>query len=172
MFSELNTPPGCASVNASPRRLPVPTHHSRPRRLAKSYLVRLFHSQLPPGFCRRTPSPFTSVNKVGAEVTVVENGQLAVDAALTAAETHQPFDVILMDMQMPVLDGYEATALLRAKGYSGSILAITAHAMSGDRAKCLAVGCDDYASKPVDRAKLLAKVAALRTVALAVSPSA
>jgi hypothetical protein len=57
MFSEFNTRPGCASVNASPCRLPVTTHHSRPRRLAKSYLVRLFHSQLPSGLCRRTPSP-------------------------------------------------------------------------------------------------------------------
>jgi hypothetical protein len=57
MFSELNTPPGCASVNASPERLPDPTHHSRPRRLARSYLVRLSHSQLSSGLCRRTPSP-------------------------------------------------------------------------------------------------------------------
>ena len=57
MISELNTRPGCASVNASPGQLPVPTHHSRPRRLARSYLVRLFHSRLSSGLCRRTPSP-------------------------------------------------------------------------------------------------------------------
>jgi len=59
MFSELNTPPGCTSVNASPGWLPRPTHHSRPRRLARSYLVRLFHSQLSSGFRRRTLTPFS-----------------------------------------------------------------------------------------------------------------
>ena len=60
MFSELNTRPGCASVNASPGQLPTPTHHSRPRRLARSYLVRLLHSQLSSGLCRRTLSPLSS----------------------------------------------------------------------------------------------------------------
>ncbi len=55
-FPEFNTPPGCTSVNASPRQLPADAHHSRPRRLARSYLVRLFHSLLSPGLCRRTPS--------------------------------------------------------------------------------------------------------------------
>jgi hypothetical protein len=58
MISELNTRPGCASVNASPKRLPAPAHHSRPRRLARSYLVRLFHSRLSSGLCRRTLTPF------------------------------------------------------------------------------------------------------------------
>src|SRR4051794_41898958 len=57
MFSELNTLPGCASVNASPEQLPAPTHHSRPRRLARSYLVRLFHSRLSSGLRRRTLTP-------------------------------------------------------------------------------------------------------------------
>jgi PAS domain S-box-containing protein len=95
------------------------------------------------------------LRKAGAEVTVVENGQRAVAAALAACAEHQSFGVVLMDMQMPVMDGYEASALLRARGYQGSIVALTAHAMASDREKCLAAGCDDYVAKPVDRRKLV-----------------
>ncbi len=99
------------------------------------------------------------LRKAGAEVTVVENGQLAVQAALQAQKEGQPFDVILMDMQMPVMDGYSAAQQLRAEGYTGPILALTAHALEEDRQKCLDAGCNDYLSKPVPRAKLLHMVA-------------
>jgi PAS domain S-box-containing protein len=95
------------------------------------------------------------LRNAGAEVVVAENGQVALD--LLARE---PFDLVLMDMQMPVLDGYSATAQLRRLGYKLPVIALTAHAMSSDRAQCLAAGCTDYLCKPIDRDKLLNVVAA------------
>jgi PAS domain S-box-containing protein len=95
------------------------------------------------------------LRKAGAEVTVVDNGARAVATALAARTSGTPFDVILMDMQMPELDGYEATRRLRDSGYDGAIIALTAHAMAQDRRKCLDAGCDEYASKPVDRELLI-----------------
>ncbi len=95
------------------------------------------------------------LKRAGAEVTVVDNGRRAVDQALEAREKGEPFDVILMDMQMPVMDGYRATELLRERGYAGAIIALTAQAMAEDRDRCIQSGCDDYASKPVDRRNLI-----------------
>jgi signal transduction histidine kinase len=119
------------------------------------------------------------LRKAGATVTIAENGRIAVDTVLgaraaraqhgaaegssspgleTSSDKRQPpepFDVVLMDMQMPVMDGYEATAVLRSNGYTGPIIALTAHAMAGDRDICIQAGCDDYATKPIDRTTLI-----------------
>ena len=95
------------------------------------------------------------LKKAGGEVAVVENGKEAADTALAARDAGSPFDVILMDMQMPIMDGYEATSLLRKRDYTGQIVALTAHAMASARAECIKAGCDDYATKPIDRYKLI-----------------
>jgi PAS domain S-box-containing protein len=94
------------------------------------------------------------LRRAGAGVTVVDNGKQAVEAALAARTTGQAYDVVLMDMQMPVMDGYEATRRLRQSGYAGAIIALTAHAMAADRDKCLSAGCNDYAAKPIERGQL------------------
>jgi len=112
------------------------------------------------------------LTKAGARVTVAENGQVAANLALAARAEGRSFDVVLMDMQMPVLDGYAATRRLRTAGYSGPIVALTAHAMTGDREKCLAAGCDGFATKPIDRHSLIALVRQMTQHARGAPPEA
>lgn len=100
------------------------------------------------------------LSRAGAAATIVENGLEAVAAAMKSTEDSMPFDAILMDMQMPEMDGYAAARRLRLLGYEGRIIAVTAHAMSGDRQECLQAGCDDYITKPIDRKQLVAMLAA------------
>jgi len=98
------------------------------------------------------------LRKAGAEVELAENGRIALDLALVAQEIGNPFDIILMDMQMPVMDGYKATKKLREAGYRKPVIALTAHAMTGDRQKCIEAGCDDYITKPIDPKKLVGEI--------------
>ena len=100
------------------------------------------------------------LRRAGAQVLVADNGDIGVNAALAARDEGRPFDAILMDMQMPVMDGYAATSRLRGLGYDRQIIALTAHAMRGEAAKCLAAGCDHYLSKPITREVLIREVAA------------
>lgn len=88
-------------------------------------------------------------------VTLAENGAEGRDRALESLAEMRPYDVILMDMQMPIMDGYSATKELRAAGYEAPIVALTAHAMSGDRKRCIEAGCDEYLRKPIDRKLLI-----------------
>jgi signal transduction histidine kinase/DNA-binding response OmpR family regulator len=100
------------------------------------------------------------LENAGLKVTTADNGRTACKNAMAALAAGRPFEVILMDMQMPEMDGYSAAAKLRAEGYTGPIIALTAHAMSHDRQKCLQSGCSDYLSKPVEKTKLLKAIAA------------
>lgn len=96
----------------------------------------------------------------GAVVTVAQNGFSAVELALAhdVSVSDEPFDVILMDMEMPLMDGYEATRRLRAGGYQGPIVAITTFNEDGDQEACLACGCTSYVPKPIERPDLITLV--------------
>ncbi|RKX50245.1 MAG: histidine kinase [Thermotogae bacterium] len=90
------------------------------------------------------------LEKMGHEVKVVENGKIAVEIM-----GKEKFDMVFMDMQMPIMDGYTATRKLRKKGIETPIIALTAHTLRGDEEKALIAGCDGYLGKPVKRKDLL-----------------
>jgi two-component system cell cycle response regulator DivK len=96
----------------------------------------------------------------GYEVVIAVDGQEGVNLATSAAP-----DVILMDMSLPVIDGWEATRQIKASETTAPIpvIALTAHAMAGDREQALAAGCDDYDTKPIELDRLLGKIAAQLT---------
>ncbi len=92
----------------------------------------------------------TMLTRMGLAVTLTEDGKQALQKALT-----ESFDAILMDIQMPVMNGYEATIAMRHHGIKTPIIALTAYAMKGDDKKCLSAGCDGYLTKPVKRETLV-----------------
>ncbi|HEY0009679.1 MAG TPA: response regulator, partial [Tepidisphaeraceae bacterium] len=95
------------------------------------------------------------LTRTGASIELAESGRIAIEKVNAANERGEPFHLILMDMQMPELDGYAATRALREQGCLLPVIALTAHAMAGDRAKCLAAGCNDYLAKPVEQRDLV-----------------
>jgi len=102
------------------------------------------------------------LQRAGATVTVAENGRIAVGALCENGDVTGPlrspcpYDLVLLDMQMPELDGFATASLLRRKGFERPVIALTANALAGDRERCIAAGCDDYLKKPVERSVLLA----------------
>jgi len=96
------------------------------------------------------------LERAGAEVTIVANGQLALDAIEAANGAEAPYELLVTDMQMPVMDGYTLARTLRARKSTMPIIALTAHAMAEDRQRCVDAGCDDYATKPIEKTLLVA----------------
>jgi len=155
-----------------------------PDELAAAALAALSGPALPgapaiPARAETAPAPFASLRvlvaednsvnqrlilrvleKMGHSVRIVGNGREAVAAAGT-----EPYDVVVMDCQMPEMDGFEATRLIRTHSSQAvrdlPILALTAHALAGDRERCLEAGMTDYLTKPVDSASLAAMIEAL-----------
>jgi signal transduction histidine kinase/DNA-binding response OmpR family regulator len=101
------------------------------------------------------------LERAGALVDVADHGAIALEKVHAAAAAQEPYDALVLDMQMPVLDGEATARELRAEGHTLPILALTAESSPEERERCLAAGCDDYATKPIDRARLIAKLHAL-----------
>jgi PAS domain S-box-containing protein len=141
--------PNAAPAEPSPLPHRIPTEPQRPRDELTGCRLLLVEDAAD---TRRLLS--LHLSRAGAEVVCCEDGQQAVDR-LAREGMDRACDMVLMDMQMPGLDGYEATRQLRALGFRRPIVALTAHASTTDREKCLACGCDDYASKPIDAKALV-----------------
>jgi signal transduction histidine kinase/CheY-like chemotaxis protein len=99
------------------------------------------------------------LQKAGIEVTCADDGSAGVALALASRAAQQPFDLILMDLQMPVMDGYAATRKLRTAGWEGPIIALTAHSVDKEKDLSHEAGCDGFATKPIQRVELLKLVA-------------
>lgn len=150
---ELTVPVDLAEVSLPERTPPVPAADFPPTERPEGLHVLLAED------CEDLARLYIRMLSLrGCEVVHAENGQQAVRLALDSQQSERPFDVVVMDMQMPVQDGYAATRELRKSGYAGPVIAYTAHAMTGDRDRCLQAGCDDYLRKPATTELLLAAI--------------
>jgi signal transduction histidine kinase/AmiR/NasT family two-component response regulator len=119
------------------------------------------------------------LRKAGAEVVIAQNGKEAVERAMAShsgwgrrhGEDRKPFDLVLMDIQMPIMDGLEATRRLRQEGFAAPIIALSAHATTEAAQQCLDAGCNDYLTKPIDRELLIQKIIAALQVASSAWPT-
>ncbi len=156
-------------VSATPRapqaQLSAPTPAAEPQRVLTGYRLLLVEDG--PDNQRLIAA---MLRKAGAIVSLAENGALALDAVAAAEQGGEPFDLILLDIQMPVLDGYETAQELRRRRFERPIVALTASSMVGDREKCLAAGCTDYLTKPVRRAALFETLERLLIGVVAAAP--
>ncbi len=110
------------------------------------------------------------LHKAGATVEIANNGRIALEMIEKAAASTLPFDILLTDIQMPEMDGYALARILRERGCTLPIVALTAHAMAEDRSRCIESGCNDYASKPVDKVALLQTCSRWMNVARGAQP--
>ncbi|MEZ6044666.1 MAG: response regulator [Planctomycetaceae bacterium] len=94
------------------------------------------------------------LRKQGFEIAHASNGQQGFEMALSARDAAHPYDIVLMDMQMPIMDGFQATSALRDSRYEGPIIALTALSLPEEKERCLEAGCDEHVSKPINRQKL------------------
>jgi len=110
--------------------------------------------------------------KAGLEVDLAVDGRQTLQCVVQAAAEDRPYDILVMDIQMPGINGFEAVGRLRTFGWDGPIIAVTALAMADDRRRCLESGCDDYFPKPVDRPALMARIKQYLESPPIVSPAA
>ncbi len=151
----LPAPPSAGATAAPRRAIAQPAVHSRsPRPLLGLRILlaedgadnrRLLHAHL---------------TRAGAEMILVADGFAAVQAAMAPQYGALPIDLILMDVEMPVLDGLQAARVLRSRRYAGPIIALTAHDTPEHRVRCLEAGCNEFLTKPVERSTLIQTVAA------------
>jgi PAS domain S-box-containing protein len=99
------------------------------------------------------------IEKAGGQVVTATNGREAIDILTDPDPQDSLIDLVVIDMQMPVMDGYDAAQELRQRGFTKPIIALTANAMKDDREKCITAGCNDYATKPLDGPKLITMIA-------------
>ncbi|MDZ4755307.1 MAG: response regulator [Phycisphaerae bacterium] len=140
--------PGCAMTQSIMRIFPTAAEAPVPTRVTGRILLAedgpdnrrliLFH-----------------LRKAGADVASAVDGREALAMIDRANNAGAPYDLLLTDMQMPEIDGYDLARILRRQGDTMPIIALTAHAMAEDRKRCIDAGCDDYLSKPIDKSAML-----------------
>jgi CheY-like chemotaxis protein len=140
-------PDGSAKFTPPESNLPRLEGMKKVRELPPRALVADDNSDLQAIFSRQ-------LNLLGFEVVGVGNGRDAVDLALAACQAGNAFDLILMDLEMPIIDGYEATRRIRAGGYSGPILALSAHSSDDHVLDCIKMGCNGCICKPIEWVQL------------------